>query len=78
MMADAVTFRAALTRIGFNQNTQDALNANGFNTISDLMETPTGDLKHLPKHLHEWRLPNVADADQVKIPFVSLRHLKAM
>jgi hypothetical protein len=77
-MADAVTFRAALGRIGLNHNTQLAINANGLNTIFDLIEAQKVDLVNLPKHLRDWRIPAAAEADQVRAPLMSLRRLKAM
>jgi hypothetical protein len=78
MAANAVTFRSALERIGFNANTRSALNQNGFNEILDLLSVQEEDLDRLPKHLESWRDAAVAADDQVRIPFVSLQKLKAM
>lgn len=77
-VADAVGFRAALQRIGFNQNTQAAINQNGFNVIADLTTVQEDNLDRLPKHLEAWRDPNAGPADQVCIPFLLLKKLKAM
>jgi hypothetical protein len=78
MAAAANTFRAALGRIGFNAQTQDAMNENGFMTILDLTTVEEDDLDRLPKHLESWRDPDDDPADQVRVPFVSLKRLKAM
>jgi hypothetical protein len=43
-----------------------------------LIAVQEGDLKNLPKHIRDWRVPNAAEADQVRIPLMSLRRLKAM
>jgi hypothetical protein len=59
-VAHAVAFRAALTRIGFNDPTQLALNQNGFETILDLTTVHESDLDKLPKHLDAWRDNNAA------------------
>jgi hypothetical protein len=78
-IAHTVAFCAALTCcIGFNDPTQVALNQNGFNTILDLSTVHESDLDRLPKHLDEWHDSNAAPQDQVRIPFVSLKKLKAM
>lgn len=77
-VAHAVAFRAALARIGFNDPTQLALNQNGFETLADLLTVHESDLDKLPKHLDAWRDTNAAPQDQVRIPFVSLKKLKAM
>jgi hypothetical protein len=77
-MADAVAFRVALGRIGLNANTQLAVNANGFDIILDLIAIQEGDLENLPKHIRDWRVANAVEADQVRIPLMSLRRLKAM
>ena len=77
-VAHAVAFRAALARIGFNDPTQLALNQNGFETLADLLTVHESDLDKLPKHLDAWRDGNAAPQDQVRIPFVSLKKLKAM
>lgn len=74
----AVAFRAALQRIGFNAATQDAINENGFLTILDLTTVEEDDLDRLPKHLESWRDADEAPEDQVRVPFVSLKRLKAM
>jgi hypothetical protein len=78
MAAAANAFRAALGRIGFNAQTQDAMNENGFLTILDLTTVEEDDLDRLPKHLESWRDPDDDPADQVRVPFVSLKCLKAM
>jgi hypothetical protein len=78
MAANAVTFRSALERIGFNANTRTALNENGFNEILDLISVQEEDLDRLPKHLESWRDAAALPAAQVRIPFVSLQKLKAM
>jgi hypothetical protein len=77
-MADAVTFHAALGRIGLNHNTQLAINANGLTTIFDLIEAQKGDLVNLPKHIRDWHIADAVEDDQVRIPLMSLWHLKAM
>jgi hypothetical protein len=62
-----------------NTNTQAALNQNGFNTMADLMSVQESNLDRLPKHLKAWwRNPTVTPADQVCIPFLFLKKLKAM
>ena len=77
-VAPAVAFRAALQRIGFNVATQNAINENGFDTIVDLVSVSEADLDRLPKHLESWRDPDLDPEDQVRVPFVSLKRLKAM
>jgi hypothetical protein len=77
-VAHAVAFRTALGRIGFNANTQLALEQNGFSTIMDLTTVHESDLDQLPKHLGAWRDADLAPEDQVRVPFVSLKKLKAM
>ena len=71
-------FRSALQRIGINAPTRAAINENGFLTIEDLATVQEADLDRLPKHLEAWRNPGAAAANQVRIPFVSLKKLKAM
>jgi hypothetical protein len=68
----------ALGRIGINPATRAAISNNGFSTILDLMTVQEEDLDRLPKHLEAWRNPVVAANQQVYIPFVSLKKLKAM
>ena len=72
------TFRTALQRIGFNAPTRTAIFENGFETILDLANVQEDDLDRLPKHLEAWRNPAAAPNQQVRIPFVSLKKLKAM
>jgi hypothetical protein len=74
-VAPAVTFRAALQRMGFNVATQNAINENGFDTIIDLLSVSEEDLDRLPKHLGSWRDPELDPEDQVRIPFVALKRL---
>jgi hypothetical protein len=75
----AVAFRAALARIRLNDPTQLALNQNGFETLADLLTVhERSDLDNLPKHLDAWRDITAAPQYQVRIPFVSLKKLKAM
>jgi len=74
----ANAFRNALGRIGFNVATRNAINENGFETILDLATVQEQDLDRLPKHLESWRIPDAAANQQVRIPFVSLKKLKAM
>jgi hypothetical protein len=71
-------FRTALTRIGFNAATRAAIVENGFETILDLATVQDEDLDKLPKHLEAWRDPAAAPNLQVRIPFLSLKKLKAM
>ena len=74
----ANAFRNALGRIGFNAAMRNAINENGFETILDLATVQEQDLDRLPKHLESWRIPDAAANQQVRIPFVSLKKLKAM
>jgi hypothetical protein len=69
---------AALTRIGFSAQMRDAINQNGFETLLDLVTVQEEDLDKLPKHLEVWRDAAAAPDHQVRIPFVSLKKLKAM
>ena len=78
MAAPANAFRSALQRIGINAPTRTAINENGFKMIMDLATVQEDDLNHLPKHLASWRDPAAAPNNQVRIPFVSLKKLKAM
>jgi hypothetical protein len=71
-------FRNALARIGFNVATRTAIAENGFETILDLATVQEEDLDKLPKHLEAWRDPAAAPNLQVRVPFVSLKKLKAM
>jgi hypothetical protein len=77
-MAAANTFNAALGRIGINPATRAAIRDNGFDTILDLATVQEDDLNQLPKHIMLWRDPAVDANHQVRIPFVSLKKLKAM
>jgi hypothetical protein len=63
-------FSAALGRIGINLVTRVAISDNGFTTILNFDK--------LPKHLEAWQNPVAAANQQVHIPFVSLKKLKAM
>jgi hypothetical protein len=76
--ASAIAFRNALTRIGINIATRNAIIENGFITIQDLVSVQDKDLDKLPKHLEAWRVPNANPNAQVRIPFLSLTKLKAM
>ena len=78
MAAAANAFRTALTRIGINAATRNAINENGFTTVKDLVSVQDEDLDKLPKHLEAWKDPTAAPNAQVRIPFVSLTKLKAM
>jgi hypothetical protein len=71
-------FGAALGRIGINPATRVAISDNGFTTILDLATVQEEDLDRLPKHLEAWRNPAAAANQQVCIPFMSLKKLKAM
>ena len=71
-------FRSALTRIGINNATRNAINENGFTTVQDLISVQDEDLNKLPKHLEAWKDPTAPPNNQVRIPFVSLTKLKAM
>jgi hypothetical protein len=71
-------FGAALGRIGINPATRAAISDNGFATILDLATVQEEDLDRLPKHLEAWRNPAAPANQQVRIPFVSLKKLKAM
>jgi hypothetical protein len=71
-------FSAALGRIGINPVTRAAISNNGFATILDLVTVQEENLDRLPKHLKAWQNPAVAVNQQVRIPFVSLKKLKAM
>ena len=70
-------FGTALGRIGINPTTRAAISDNGFATILDLATVQDEDLDRLPKHLEAWRNPAAAANQQVRIPFVSLKKLKA-
>jgi hypothetical protein len=72
------TFGTALGRIGINPAMRVAISNNGFTTILNLVMVQDKDLDRLPKHLKAWRNPAVAANQQVRIPFVSLKKLKAM
>jgi hypothetical protein len=78
MAAPANAFRSALQRIGINAPTRAAINENGFETIMDLATVQEDDLDRLPKHLEAWKDPTAGPNNQVRIPFVSLKKLKAM
>ena len=78
MAAPANAFCSALQRIGFNARTHAVINENGFETILDLATVQEDDLNRLPKHLEAWRDPEAGPNNQVRIPFVSLKKLKAM
>jgi hypothetical protein len=67
----------SLTRIGINAPTRVAIAENGFITVQDLVSITDKDLDKLPKHLETWRVPNAAPNAQVRIPFLSLKKLKA-
>mgnify|MGYP003396396099 FL=1 len=78
MAAPAQAFRSALQWIGINAPTRAVINENGFETIIDLSTVQEDDLDHLPKHLEAWRDPTAGPNNQVRIPFISLKKLKAM
>jgi hypothetical protein len=71
-------FGAALGRIGINPATRAAISDNGFATILDLATVQEEDLDRLPKNLKAWWNPAAAANQQVRIPFMSLKKLKAM
>ena len=71
-------FGTALGRIGINPVMRAAISDNSFATILDLAMVQDEDLDRLPKHLEAWRNPVAAANQQVRIPFVSLKKLKAM
>jgi hypothetical protein len=73
-----VAFRAALQQIGFNATTQNAINENSFDTIVDLVSVSKKDPDRLPKHLESWHDADLGPEDQVCVPFMSLKRLKAM
>jgi hypothetical protein len=55
------------------------INQNGFKTILDLATVvQEEDLDKLPKHLEAWRDAAAAPNHQVRIPFITLKKLKAM
>jgi hypothetical protein len=61
-----------------NPVTRVAISNNGFATILNLATVQEEDLDRLPKHLKAWRNPAAAANQQVCIPFMSLKKLKAM
>jgi hypothetical protein len=71
-------FGAALGRIGINPAMRAAIRNNSFATILDLAMVQDEDIDRLPKHLKAWRNPAAAANQQVCIPFMSLKKLKAM
>jgi hypothetical protein len=71
-------FGVALGRIRINPVMRAAISNNGFATILDLMTVQDEDLNRLPKHLEAWRNPVAAANQQVRIPFMSLKKMKAM
>ena len=77
-MAETVSFKAALGRIGLNANTQTAIVSNGIATIRDLIELQDEDLSSLPRHLRDWRIADADEAHQVLLPLIALRCLRAM
>ena len=78
MAAPANAFCTALQWIGINAQTRATINENGFETILDLATVQEEDRNRLPKHLEEWRDAAAGHNNQVRIPFVSLKKLKAM
>ena len=77
-MAETVSFKAALGRLGLNANTQTAIVSNGIETIRDLLELQDEDLTSLPRHLRDWRIADADEAHQVLLPLMALRRLRAM
>lgn len=78
-MAQDNAFNAALTRIGFNQVTVDAMVNEGFNTLEVLTEIEESDINVMIKNIRETRrlLGQNAQGD-VTFPFLSIKHFKAM
>jgi hypothetical protein len=66
-------FGAALGRA-----TRATISNNSFATILNLAMMQEEDLDRLPKHLEAWRNPEAGANQQVRIPFISLKKLKAM
>ena len=82
-MAELVNFRAALTRIGFNDATKQEIIDNGFDCISSLLLVSEQEITELAKHIGRWTEktnPPVAGpgGNVVNIPFLSLRKLVTM
>ena len=82
-MAELVNFRAALTRIGFNDATKQEIIDNGFDSISSLLLVSEQEITELAKHIGRWTEKTNPPApgpggNVVTIPFLSLRKLVAM
>jgi hypothetical protein len=78
-------FTNALLRIGFNQPTVNAVNAEGFATVTDLLAISEEQIKAMIKHIGSWqeRIAPVAPAagaaapPAVNFPFLVVQRLKA-
>ena len=82
-MTELVNFRAALTRIGFNDATKKEIVDNGFDSISSLLLVSESEITELARHIGRWTdksTPPTAGpgGNVVTIPFLSLRKLVAM
>jgi hypothetical protein len=68
MAAQAVTFQAALTRIGFPQAAVDGLTANGITTVQDLIRLTDKDTAQILKIIRTGVPP-------VLVPYIAQKHL---
>jgi hypothetical protein len=78
-MAQVNAFNAALTRIGFNNATAEAMFNEGFDTLEVLMEIEESDIDAMIKNIRETRRLLGANAPgNVTFPFLAIKYFKAM
>ena len=78
-MAAVNAFNQALTRIGFNVDTTEAIIDEGFDTLETLATVDEKDIDAMIKNVRDTRRELGADAEgAVTFPFLAIKRLKAM
>jgi hypothetical protein len=78
-MAAVNAFNQALTRIGFNVDTTEAIIDEGFDTLETLATVDEKDIDAMIKNVRETRRELGGDAEgNVTFPFLAIKRLKAM
>jgi hypothetical protein len=83
-MADARSFTACLTRLGFDVPTRELIANQGIRTINDLTALPFPEIDTMIQHLSRWK-PKAADVDDdddpvasPTFPYLAVRKFKAL
>jgi len=79
VMAQLNAFNAALIRCGFNNDTADAITAEGFDTLDTLADVEESDIDSMIKNIRKTHRALGAQAQgNVTFPFLAIRRFKAM